>query len=114
MNQDNFGTVRPRHVRKFKNGLADMIIENGLSRIFLGVHWFFDAFALRRNNPDLSQEKIGGVPLGLNIAADIFAAGGGLAPKFSTTGPKAQKCISDTGKERKEAQRDFHLGISER
>ncbi len=115
MNQDNGGTVRPRHVRKFKNGLADMIIENGMSRIFLGVHWSFDAFALRPNNkPDLSQEKIGGVPLGLNIAADIFAAGGNLAPKFSTTGPKAQKCIGDKDKQTKEAQRDFRLGISER
>ncbi len=114
MNQDNSGTVRPRHVRKFKNGLADMIIENGLSRVFLGVHWFFDAFALRGNNPDLSKEKIGGVPLGLNIAADIFESGNSLAPKFSSVKPKAQKCIGDKDKETKEAQRDFRLGISQR
>lgn len=41
--RDNKGTVRPRHERKFSD-LHDMLIENGLSRIYLGVHWSFDAF----------------------------------------------------------------------
>jgi vanadium chloroperoxidase len=87
--QDSKGNVRPRHVRKFDDGLWQMIIENGFSRVFLGVHWSFDAFALTNNNkPDLSKDKIGGVPLGLKIAEDIFAAGGGKAPKKSGVGPR--------------------------
>ncbi len=54
MNQDNRGTVRPRHVRNFPDGLWQMIIENGRSRVFLGVHWGFDAFEVDgRGNPDL-------------------------------------------------------------
>ncbi len=71
--RDNTGTVRPRHVRKFDNGLLQMIEENGFSRIWLGVHWSFDAFALKANKPDFTR-NIGGVPLGLRIAEDIFAA----------------------------------------
>jgi len=70
---DNQGTVRPKHVRKFKDGLWQMILENGWSRIWLGVHWSFDAFAVdSQGNPDLSK-NIGGVPLGLNVAQDLFA-----------------------------------------
>jgi hypothetical protein len=81
---DNKGIIRPRHRRAFKKGLWQMIVENGLSRIYLGVHWSFDAFAYGSDGkPDVSQ-NIGGVPLGLAIAEDIFAAGGGLAPKRST------------------------------
>lgn len=72
ISKDNKGTVRPRHVRNFPRGLWQMIEENGLSRVYLGVHWVFDAFAVDANNiPDLNQ-NIGGVPLGLNIANDIF------------------------------------------
>jgi hypothetical protein len=85
---DNKGAVRPRHARDFPKGLWQMIEENGFSRIFLGVHWSFDAFALDNNGkPDLSR-NIGGVPLGLTIAENIFAAGGGLAPVKSTVGPR--------------------------
>jgi hypothetical protein len=75
INQDNKGAVRPRHVRDFPDGLWQMIIENGRSRVFLGVHWVFDAF-LENNNgePDL-DENVGGVPLGLTIAEDIFEHG---------------------------------------
>lgn len=83
-NRDNRGTVRPRHVRKFDDGLWQMIMENGLSRIYLGVHWVFDAFAARNNgNPDFTK-NIGGIPLGLKIAEDIFSQNG-KAPKLSTT-----------------------------
>jgi len=72
VNKDNKGTVRPRHVRDFKDGLWQMIVENGRSRVFLGVHWVFDAFAVNNNgSPDLGQ-NVGGVPLGLTIAEDIF------------------------------------------
>jgi vanadium chloroperoxidase len=81
--QDNNGTVRPLHRRKFKDGVWDMIIENALSRIFLGVHWSFDAFALKNGAPDLSR-NIGGVRLGLEIAEDIYAFGDKKAPKKSS------------------------------
>jgi hypothetical protein len=70
---DNKGTTRPRHVRSFPGGLWQMIMENGFSRVYIGVHWHFDAFALNASltTPDVSQ-NIGGVPLGLNIANDIW------------------------------------------
>lgn len=72
---DNRGTVRPRHVRGFPDGLWQMILENGRSRVYLGVHWSFDAILLRENGrPDLVA-NIGGVPLGLTIAEDIFRSG---------------------------------------
>lgn len=72
---DNQGTVRPRHERNFPGGLWKMIEENGFSRVYLGVHWHFDAFALDASNvPDYSK-NIGGVPLGLNIAEDIMTTG---------------------------------------
>ncbi len=53
----------------------------------------FDAFAVKSNGkPDLARKEggkfIGGVPLGLQIAEDVFQAGGGLAPKKSTVGPR--------------------------
>jgi vanadium chloroperoxidase len=78
VNQDNRGTVRPRHLRNFPGGLWRMIIENAWSRIYLGVHWSFDAFAVDANrNPVFGgvNEMIGGVPLGLRIAEDIFNNG---------------------------------------
>ena len=83
--QDNNGAVRPHHRRTFADGLWGMIIENGMSRVYLGVHWNFDAFAVKSNGePDLSKDKIGGVPLGLTIAEDVYIAGGGKGPKKST------------------------------
>lgn len=86
--RDNAGNVRPRHVRYFPAGLWQMILENGFSRVFLGVHWSFDAFALDNSNkPDLTR-NIGGVPLGLAIAEDIFTAGGGKAPAKSSVEPR--------------------------
>lgn len=76
VNKDNKGTVRPRHVRNFENGgLWKMIEENGRSRVYLGVHWVFDAFAVNNNNhPDLTR-NVGGVRMGLDIAEDIFSTG---------------------------------------
>jgi hypothetical protein len=85
VNKDNKGTVRPRHVRNFPHGLWDMIEENGRSRVDLGVHWVFDAFAVDNNGqPDLAQ-NVGGVPLGLTIAEDIFGDG----MNKSAVGPRA-------------------------
>jgi hypothetical protein len=94
VNTDNKGAVRPRHVRNFPKGLWQMIEENGRSRVFLGVHWVFDAFAVKDNGaPDLLKKVdgkfIGGVPLGLQIAEDIFEAGGGKAPKKSSVPPRS-------------------------
>lgn len=75
INVDNKGTVRPRHTRNFPGGLWQMIEENGRSRVYLGVHWVFDAFAKDGSgNPDLSR-NMGGIRLGLDIANDIFATG---------------------------------------
>jgi hypothetical protein len=52
-----------------------MIEENARSRMFLGVHWVFDAFEVKSNgDPDLAK-YVGGVPLGLTIAKDIFGSG---------------------------------------
>ncbi|WP_194838153.1 vanadium-dependent haloperoxidase [Nocardia sp. XZ_19_369] len=72
---DNTGTVRPRHVRSFPEGLWQMIVENGRSRVWLGVHWEFD-FAPRLFG-------IGGLALGLDIANDIYDTG----MRKSTVGP---------------------------
>ncbi len=84
VNKDNKGTVRARHVRGFDGGLWKMIEENGRSRVYLGVHWVFDAFAVENNgSPDLTK-NIGGVPLGLAIAEDIFSDG----MKKSPVGPR--------------------------
>ena len=80
VNTDNHGSVRPLRPRKFPGGLWDMILENGLSRLYLGVHWVFDAFAVDASgNPDFAQ-NVGGVPLGIAIANDICASGLKPAP----------------------------------
>lgn len=83
VNKDNKGRVRPKHVRNFPGGLWKMIEENGRSRVYLGVHWVFDAFAVDNNGKlDLSK-NIGGVQLGLTIAENIFSNG----MTKSTVGP---------------------------
>ena len=90
-NQDNRGTVRPRHLRVFPDGLWGMIFEYPLSRIFLGVHWIFDAHAVDEDgDPDLGR-NVGGVPLGLTIAEDIYAAG----LTRSAVAPRGAPCARD-------------------
>ena len=49
---------------------SKMIEDNARSRVYLGVHWLFDAFSPTR-------PKVGGVPLGKGVA-DAAAAWGGL------------------------------------
>ncbi len=83
VNKDNKGTVRPRHRRSFPNGLWQMIEENGFSRVTLGVHWIFDAFLRKADGTPDYGKNVGGVPLGLAIAEDMFKFGGGEAPKKS-------------------------------
>ena len=81
VNKDNKCAVRPRHVHEYADGLWQMIIENGRSCVFLGVHWVFDAFAVDNNGKPDSIKNVGGVPLGLAIAEDVFQAGDRKAPK---------------------------------
>jgi hypothetical protein len=86
---DGAGTIRTRHERHFKS-LWHAIFENGLSRVYLGVHWIFDAFDAGdvqdpgkkdgekefKNSDEIEyEEQIGGVKLGLDIANDIFNSG---------------------------------------
>lgn len=82
--KDNTGVVRTRVPRTFPGGLWQMIEENGRSRVYLGVHWVFDAFAVDPETGEMDLERnIGGVPLGLRIADDI-AAGGLVAAAAAT------------------------------
>lgn len=74
--KDNNNTIRPCHKRKFKNRLWQMIVENGLSRVYLGVHWSFDAFKTKVDGTPEFDKKIGGVDLGLAISEDIFGNNG--------------------------------------
>lgn len=82
--RDNKNTVRPKHSRTFPAGLWGMIEENGRSRVFLGVHWVFDAFAVDNSGDMDLNRNVGGVPLGLSIAEDIFGNGQQKAPKKSS------------------------------
>ena len=86
--QDSRGTVRPRHRRDFEDGLWQMIVENGMSRVFLGVHWVFDAFAVKGDGKPNLARNIGGVPLGLTIAEDIFNGGRAKGLKKSPVRPR--------------------------
>lgn len=98
--QDQPGLVRTYVKRNFPS-LWHAIWENAFSRIWLGVHWRFDAFDYAdagdgtgdyKDPADVKYSKvwngkrdetvtdgsnlpIGGVPLGLGIANDIFADG---------------------------------------
>lgn len=86
---DADGTQRERHVRAFAS-LKQAIVENAVSRVYLGVHWRFDGtlggftvgnvtsavYDPDANALDLgpANSKVGGLPLGLKIAEDIFAS----------------------------------------
>jgi hypothetical protein len=50
----------------------------------LGVHWEFDAFLVNNGQIDFTK-NVGGVPLGLKIAEDIFESG----MTKSSEGPRA-------------------------
>ncbi len=88
---DQPGIVRTRVVRHF-DSLWQAMFENAISRIYLGVHFRFDGFDVADLSSPTSHEAptkysnvyfpggapvppasaIGGVPLGMGIANDIF------------------------------------------
>ncbi len=73
--KDNDGSLRVLHKRKYRS-MADAIYENSTSRIWLGVHWRFDGTSAQSIKDMMaSTDKVGGVPLGLAIARDIFDNG---------------------------------------
>lgn len=109
---DQPGDVRTKVCRSF-GSLWEAMYENAVSRVWLGVHWRFDAFAAKdvlvssndanslyqveadgttayKRPVDIrykttgprrgcsGEYPIGGVPLGIGIANDVF--GGGLKP----------------------------------
>ena len=68
------GNLRTRHSRKFSSCLQ-AIYENSVSRVFLGVHWRFDGLegdSFAKFKTLLPKSRVGGVPLGISIANDIF------------------------------------------
>jgi Vanadium chloroperoxidase N-terminal domain len=75
VSKDNDGALRVRHERKY-NSMADAMYENSISRIFLGVHWRFDGTSAKSVKKMLeATDDVGGVPLGRNIAKDIYTNG---------------------------------------
>jgi len=96
--EDQQGVVRTR-IEKTYASLWHAIFANAFSRIYLGVHWHFDAAAASDIYSDITQfppvlkdadeityasvwrpergddRPVGGVPLGLGIANDIFYNG---------------------------------------
>jgi vanadium chloroperoxidase len=131
---EQVGTVRTRVRRSFESLWAAMF-ENAVSRVWIGVHWTFDAFALRdvfadapgHVRPDGTTAykwpadiryrttgpradrpgktfPIGGVPLGINIANDIFQ--GNLRPTPPRLQPTGRnRCGNTVDDERSEEER---------
>lgn len=113
---DQEGTIRTRVVRHYPSLWAAMF-ETGVSRVFLGVHWRFDAFASKdvlastkvnengttaykqpeeikyvtlgpRGDRPGQLYPIGGVPLGIGIANDIFE--GNIKPSPASQQPSGR------------------------
>jgi Vanadium chloroperoxidase N-terminal domain len=69
---DPDGTLRARHNRRF-DSVAEAMYDNSISRIYLGVHWRFDGTSGKSVKKMLeATDRIGGVPLGRDIATQIF------------------------------------------
>lgn len=126
------GFVRTRVPRHFES-LWEAMFENAISRIFLGVHWRFDAaaakdimiptdtkdvYATDRNGATLYQNiedvryettgtregfegqfPIGGIPLGMGIANEIFEANLRPTPKEIQPMPPAEPAKTHQGSE---------------
>lgn len=84
-NRDPDGSLRPRHNRKF-DSLWQAVLENSVSRVFLGVHWRFDgitrkgaggkaehAAILPQTPADIGD--VGGVWLGRKIGNHVMDHG---------------------------------------
>lgn len=111
--EDQQGVVRTRIEKKY-GSLWHAIFDNAFSRIYLGVHWHFDAAAATDIYSDTTQHPpvlnapadityahawrpergdvrpVGGVPLGLGIANDIFynrMTQPGATPAATVTSP---------------------------
>jgi vanadium chloroperoxidase len=118
------GIVRTRMPYKFSS-LWEAIFDNAISRVFLGVHWRFDAAAAKdiliptdtkdvyatdntgatvyQNPEDIRYETmstreghegllpIGGVPLGMGIANEIWESGLRPTPKSIQPAPPAEQ-----------------------
>jgi vanadium chloroperoxidase len=128
---DQPGIVRTRVVRRFPS-LWAAIFDNAISRVWLGVHWRFDAFSAKdvyHPSPDPSTSlyqinsdgttayqdpaniryrttgprvdrpgqlyPIGGVPLGMGIADDVFQ--GNLKPTPPNKQPTGRNTSGDLG-----------------
>jgi len=113
--EDQPGVIRTRVERRFSS-LWRAIFENAFSRIWLGVHWRFDAFdaadALDTSGSYMPADKIvyrhvwtakrtpgetlpvGGVPLGLGIANDIWSSGMRAPVSTSSTAALRTESIS--------------------
>ena len=118
---DQLGTVRTNITKSFPS-LWDAMFDNAISRVYLGVHWGFDAFAQSdvlastqiqsdgtvayKNARDIRYQALGprrdrpgqlfpmgGVPLGIGIANDIFE--GGLKPTPSAIQPSGRNKCGD-------------------
>ena len=74
-NGENKGSnrlARAKHRRKFAS-LWRAMIENSISRVYLGVHWRFDGY-LEESDIASTSKKVGGVPLGLCVAEANWTA----------------------------------------
>jgi vanadium chloroperoxidase len=115
--EDQPGDVRTRMEITYPS-LWQAIFDNAFSRIYLGVHWRFDAAQasdIAKGEPDRDARKIdyknvwtaprptgpypiGGVPLGLGIANDIFAnrmtAPAKVADKLLPPEPEMKKSVT--------------------
>ena len=120
--QDQQGVVRTKVEISFPSMWAAMI-SNAFSRVWLGVHWGFDGFAAkdvfasfklqpdgeyaykdpkdirfqttgtRKDRPGQSGFAIGGVPLGIGIANDIWQSG--LKPTPANMQPSGRNKCGD-------------------
>ncbi|KAL9110400.1 MAG: hypothetical protein Q9227_005131 [Pyrenula ochraceoflavens] len=117
---DQVGTVRTRVPKTFKS-LWDAIFDNAISRLYLGVHWSFDAFwppdvvamtnaqgiSVFRDSDQIRYTTlrprsdrpgqlfpVGGVPLGIQIANDIYQHG--LRPTPPEKQPSGRNKCGDT------------------